>query len=395
VRDGYGKRFTGLLCSSLAAHAACIAALSPSLPQRKETRELATLWLETLPAPEPEPPPPAVVEPDPQPAASGSARRPTPRKPRAPQSQPAPAAIADVGPSLPLVAAEDSTPEGTVAVSDAVATAAGASEPQGPPAQLSLWLAPLELQRMVIVRSPSALLAALPGFRDILRGADIRPFEQLRTLRVFLPGFSAAKLTLAAEHVEGEAAIMQAAQRIAAAREQVPSWRRSSELQATAWLDGTSQDRGIAVHGSTFLIGPRRSLPGLLGEQAPGDQVDHLVKLRRGVVAAVTLYDVPRYLPLLQPCQLRNLRISVSAALRLHLQAEYDAAENAARSASCLTSLGEAADQLRTLRQLLKRATAAPDGSSRFELKTEVTDDEIARLLDELSWALRRARDAR
>jgi hypothetical protein len=86
----------------------------------------------------------------------------------------------------------------------------------------------------VIVRAPIALLQAVPGYRDMLRGSDVAPFANLQRLRVYLPGLSAQRLVLAGVHSGGEAELVRSAERIAATRERVPNWRGSSELRAAA-----------------------------------------------------------------------------------------------------------------------------------------------------------------
>jgi hypothetical protein len=412
VQDGYAKRFFSWLIGSTAAHAALFTALSGATPRNPATWDEydKPLWLEPASqfpasaAPEPQqllPQAQPKTQAQPQPEPQSAARKRVDGIRMGPVVPPLPA-VREPALDQPPTTASDAS--GTLAVdgsptaasdSDALdlpPSAASDTTPDSAPArpalppQLSLWLAPIELQRLVIVRSPSALLAALPGYRDILRGSDINPFDQLRALRVFLPGLSAERLMLAGVHSGGEAELMQAAERIARSRERVPSWRGSSQLRAAAWLDGSGFDRGLAVHGDAFAIGARRELPQLLGRDA---RVAALSKTKRGVLVVAALHDVAHYLPALRPCQLRSLRISISEALRLQLQAEYESAPDTARAATCLTSLGDATIPLRATRELLARATAGV-GSTHSQLRTEVTRDEIAKLLDEICWSLRR-----
>lgn len=242
---------------------------------------------------------------------------------------------------------------------------------------------------MVIVRSPSALLGTLPGYRDMLRGSDINAFANLERLRIFLPDISARQLTLAGMHAGGEPELMRAAERVAASRAQSTIWRGGSALRGTAWIDGSGYDRGLAVHGNAFLIGPRGALPRLLGDEAPGERVAELSKTRRGVLLLLELHAVDRYLPALQPCGLQSLRISVSVAQRLSVRARYASASQAAEAGTCLTRLSGASSELRLLRELLGRASPARHDELSL-LNTGVTHEEIARLLDELCWSLRR-----
>jgi hypothetical protein len=229
---------------------------------------------------------------------------------------------------------------------------------------------------------------SIPGYRDILRGSNIRPFTHLSRMRVVLPGLAAQELTIAAVHTGGESGVTQAAERIAAMRSRVLHWRGSYELRATDWVDGSGFDRCLAVHDGACLIGARTSLPRLLGDRAPSARVVNLSSMRRRVMLLVTIQDVTRYLPALQACELHSLRISVSTDMHLSITAEYQTPVSAAHAPACLESLQDPRRELHHTRAMLARADA-PSGSDRSQLKTGVTHDEIEELLDELCWSLR------
>lgn len=412
LQDGYRKRTAWLLIGSIAAHTWALAAVRASTTPHIESAPRQQLWLEALPAsqqqapPAPEPPPPETEIAEP--ARPSPHRVASPARARAPQPSvvvqqpdlPADAPVSEA-PGDPRAAEqapsssqdgssdEDGAPVGSRSSSFGVVGGTATGSARALPPQFSLWLTPPELQRMVIVRSPIALLAALPGYRDMLRGSDIAPFSNLRALRVFLPGLSAERLVLAGVHADGEDAIVRAAERVANARERVPSWRGPSTLRATSWLDGSGYDRGLAVQGDAFLIGARRELPRWLGQQSPSARVRQLSKSRHGVLVLAVVHEVTHYLPALGGCKLRNLRLSISNALRLHLSAEYETEESAAHAASCFAGLDEAVSQLRWTTELLSRATGV-SASTRTQLRTTITSEGIAKLLDEICWSLRR-----
>ena len=190
--------------------------------------------------------------------------------------------------------------------------------------------------QMALVRPGIALVMAVPGFRDMLRGSGIRPFVDLRLLRVSLHGLAAEQLTLAGVHGGGEQALLDVAERIAAMRNRKPLFRGDAELRASAWEDGTGVDRGLAVHGGAFVIAARTAMPGLLGTQQPAQQVPRLSSLRDRVALLLTVEDASRYLPGVQPCGLQALRASIAVSgerPRLALSAYYRAASLRTRRA--------------------------------------------------------------
>jgi uncharacterized protein YjbI with pentapeptide repeats len=160
--------------------------------------------------------------------------------------------------TLPMGPAGDGLASGASEADESQQTLAHETEPARPskpeprrerrPAQLSLWLDPKQFEHIALVRPGTAVLMAVPGFRDVLRGSNIRPFNDLERVRITLSGAEAEKLIVAGVHVGGEAAVRDAAKRVAAMRRQEPIWRGDSSLQATSWVDGTNVDRGLALH---------------------------------------------------------------------------------------------------------------------------------------------------
>lgn len=392
TRAGRLRGLAPFLLASCGAHALlAFSALLPGPRERVEARE--PVWLQSVSMPAPSPPPLA--------AAPEFAHTPEQaQKPRA-RSKPAASSTRPMartteqngeGPHLTAADAESGgVAQGAGADGDAT-SAPGASSAAPTPRkelapQLSLWLALEALQQLVIVRSPSALLAALPGYRDMLRGSDLLPFGNLQRLRVFMPGLSPERLVLAGVHRGGEPELMRAAQRVAASRERVPKWKGDASLRATSWVDGSGFDRGIAVHADAFLIGARTQLPRLLGEAQSSARVADLSSMRGDGLVLLALDAVERYVPALSACELRKLRLTVSRALQLQLTATYESAATAARAADCLASVPEAHGELSFVSALLTRARPHEQQS---RLNTGVTREDVARLLDELCWSLRR-----
>jgi hypothetical protein len=249
-----------------------------------------------------------------------------------------------------------------------------------------------QFTHLALVRPGTAVLMSMPGYRDMLRGSNIRPFVDLQRLRITLDGVAPERLTVAGVHVAGEPAVAAAARRVAAMRQQEPIWRGDSQLRATSWVDGSGVDRGLAVHDGAFVIAARDSLPALLGS-GEGERVTGMSRLRERVVLVVSIEDAARYLPSLQACALQALRVSIAASgdrPQLSVRGDYKAASFANAAPACLRGLGGDAAQLTVLIAWLSRAESAA-GSYSTKLNSGVTSEEIQQLLDELAWALRTA----
>lgn len=363
--------------------------------------EPTTLWMESVAEPAP------VVEPrEPEVAASPPAQPKPSARPhvKAKQPQPAPPTLpaADGDGSLAVPPGDaDSTSTGRDTDGDARGDAAEggsgtpppkpvrAREPQ--PAQLSLWLDIEQLQQLALVRPTTAFLVVVPGYSDMLLGANLRPFSDLARLSIRIASTSAASLTLAGVHNGGEDALRRAAERVAAMRRERPIWRGNSALRATAWVDGSRVDRGLAIHDGAFVIAPRTRMASLLGDRDPSARVAELSKLRARVVLTASIEDVPRYASELDGCGLAALHVSVATLgdeYRLALSASYADDRRAAAARTCTSE--HAGETSRLLRSWLADARA-PEGQYTTHLNTRVTHAEIERLLDELGWGLRHA----
>jgi hypothetical protein len=397
--------------ASAALHAMLVVASPFRQPHALASARAPSVWMESLP-PEPEPPPPAAPEPPVQPP---------PQKPRRVAPAPAPAKVAKTvtteaaAPSPPV---EDDaalglpTGEGTLAIGRE-GTGAGTGEGSGRgggtghgtgeataeperkqgPAQLSLWIDPSAFVRMGLMRPAIALLMSVPGYRDTLRGSGIQPFSDLQRLRIRMAGLAPERLAVAGVHTGGEPALVGVAERVAAMRNRQPVWRGDADLRATSWVDGSGVDRGLAVHGGAFVIAERSAMPAMLGAGGPADGVASLSRMREHVVVLLTIEDAARYLPVVQPCALQSLRVSVAESggrYRMTVNAHYRAASVADRAPSCLRALGAGAAEISNLVDWLARARSAP-GSFSASLQLEVTNDDVEELLDQLAWALRSA----
>jgi hypothetical protein len=396
--------------ASLVLHVLLVASLVGQRPDRAAAAE-TKVWMTAASAPEPpatpdrpEAPPKAPEKP------ARAARKSAPRRvaQKAPaETEPPPQTTSAAEPGAGPAAGE-----GTLAVaSEAPGPGAGGTgrgkgvgqpgsgeaggEPerkQGPP-QLSLWIDVQAFEQLALVRPGLALVTAVPGLRDMLRGSGLRPFVDLRQLRVSLSGVTAERLALAGVHDGGEKALLDTAGRIAAMRSQKPIWRGDDELRASSWVDGTGVDRGLAVHGGSFVIAARGAMPGLLGAQQPAKQLVGLSSMRERVALALTIEDAGRYLPGLQACALQALKLSVATngdSGRLNLTAYYRAASSAKAAHACLRGPGAGAAQLSGLVDWLGRAESA-QGRDSTHLEIGVTSAEIEQLLNALAWALRSA----
>jgi hypothetical protein len=232
---------------SLVLHAALFAVVVLRAPELPVTAAAPELWMEAAPPPvaEPPPAPPPVVTP-PSPAPTRSARAPRAPKSAAPPVSAAPELTAPVvdGPSSVAVTAGAGVNAvgSTGSPSDGrgrASTGGGAHEAERKPgpAQLSLWLEPARLDSLALARPTIALLMAMPGYADVLRGSGIRPLLDLQRLRLRLAGLAPERLVVAGVHHEGDRALVAAAERVAAMRDQAPVWRGDDDFRATSWVD--------------------------------------------------------------------------------------------------------------------------------------------------------------
>jgi hypothetical protein len=366
------------------------------------------LWLEpSVTRAEPAPPLPVQPPPAPPPPAPKTPRPVREPKATAPPQLAAPEVTAPVvdGPSSVAVtegdgsAALGSTGVPSAGGGTAATEGGGASEAvrkAGPP-QLSLWLELAAVERMALARPTLGLLMAVPGYADVLRGSGIRPLIDLQRVRVRLSGVTADRLLIAGVHHEGDAAVVAAAERVAAMRDAVPEWRGDDDFRATAWVDGSASDRGLAVHGGAFVIAPRTAMPELLGAKATAERVQGVSKLRDRVLALIAIEDAPRYLPSVAACALQAVRISFADGAdspRLSLAAHYETATRAREAGACLASAAtELGAQMPVLSSWLARAQAGEGGAS-AQLTMGVNSNDIEKLFNELAWALRSARRA-
>jgi hypothetical protein len=388
--------------ASLGLHLVLLAFLADG-PLEPEAPPPPPMWMETL-APKPEPPPPIEEPPPPPPPV----RKVAPEKPSvvraAPAPQPAPALKAPVvdGPSSVAVAPGESglgtsgssrAEQGKIGGTGDQAGGAVEAERAAGPAQLALAVEPQQLESLALVRPTIALLMAMPGYADILRGSGIQPLSDLSRVRVRVLGLAPERLTLAGVHVAGEAAVVSAAERIAAMRAQALDWRGDSDLRATAWVDGSGVDRGLAVQGGAFVIAGRAALPRLLDNRK--DAVRSASQLRERAFVDLWIEDAPRYLQGVEACGLQALRISIAAGgsgHRMLLTAQYKTA-SAARGAPACWRDADADASWKAIASFLARAEAG-EGTFGAQLTLGVTSDDIQRLFDELAWALRSARRA-
>jgi hypothetical protein len=394
---------------SIAAHGLAIGILLSRAPLRASdaTDSPKAAWFEVTRQAEPEPPEPAPPAPPPPtppvPLERPRSARATATKsrsvssPRVPSADERQGGLPDGEGTLLVGPAGDGLTSGSGDGAVQAAEPAAAASPATPeprrerrPAQLSLWIDPKQFEHLALLRPGIAVLMAVPGFRDVLRGSSIRPFDDLERLRVSIRGADPEKLMVAGVHVGGENAVRDAARRVAAMRRQEPIWRGDSKLQATSWVDGTTADRGLAVRDGAFLIGARSSMPALLGSSSE-DPVREASRLRKRVIILLTIDDAARYLPGASKCSLEAFRLSIAAqgdTQRISLRADYETSAAARAAAQCLRPVegGSAPDS--ELLGWLARAQVLPD-SSTTQLSTEVMNAQIQSLLDGLAWVLR------
>jgi len=267
----------------------------------------------------------------------------------------------------------------------------------GPP-QLSLWLDPQKIVQMVLISPVTTLLVSIPGYGDVLRGSQIRPFVNLKSLRVRLTTLASGRLVLAGQHSGGEQAILDAAQRVAAMRNQELVWRGDPALRATSWVDPSGADRGLAVHQGAFIIGPRTAMAALLKTDRPDKRVLRMSRLHARAYFALTIEDASRYLPGVDTCALQALRLSLKSngrgTNRLDLTADYRSALYATGASACFRGLQQGGSQLSILANWLARAQGSSSGYTR-KLQIGITSGDVEQLIDALSWSIRTARRVR
>lgn len=404
VRRGALREWAWILVSAVLHVWFVLGPRTSPLLAANASQQPSAAWFETMPAAQPEP---EVADP-PEPLPAEPQAEPTPVKrtrARTPQPAVSPIPVTEGGSGVdvettgePADTAEVGEAGGSGAAGEAQGSAAvsGDAEPvtqrSAGPAQLSMWMLPAELERLVLLRPMLTLLMAVPGYREVFRGSSIRPFSDLRLLRVFLAGLRAERLVVAGVHARGEDALVQAADRVAAMRSLEVDWRGDSDLRATSWIDNSGIDRGFAVHDAAFVIGPRERLPAILGAKAPGDRVVELSKLRRQVVMACLVEDAGVYLPALSACGLQSLQVSVAARgddLRMSLAANYASSAFAAAAAACLDE-SQTGPRTPNLIAWLKAASGAT-GSYSSQLRTSLSRVQVEHLFDEISAALRHA----
>lgn len=370
-----------------------------SLPDARVALQPSATWLESASGPLPAKPTetPVPIVPAPEPARVRTA------KTRASKPATTPIFASEVTDGTLGVSSGENAQNVEAGLPDGLGeqngSAAGSGEPEHVNertvgvTQLSVWLNRAELERLALLRPTLTLLMAVPGYRDVFRGSSIRPFTDLQLLRVFLIGLRPERLALAGVHARGEEGLLEAAERVAAMRSLEVEWRGDADLRATSWVDNSGIDRGLAMHRGAFLIGARESLPGLLGTSAPGARVMQLSKLRRDVVMAWVVEDAGAYLPGLTQCGVQALHVSVAARrdeMRMSLTAHYASSAFAARASTCLAELQGPMAHADHLIAWLQAASGSA-GSFTSQLRTSLTRNDVERLFDEISAALRHA----
>ncbi|HMI91316.1 MAG TPA: hypothetical protein VK509_08130, partial [Polyangiales bacterium] len=209
-------------------------------------------WMSAVEVVPPVPPPP---EPPPVPAAQPERTKPQPKRaarsqaaaaPSSPEPSPGPqgqglrvegeqgTAFASGESGLALGEGSGNGGPGS-GDGDGTGAKVAATEPEravGPP-DLSLWMDVETLGSRALVRPGLGFLMSVPGLREALRGSGIRPFIDLRSARIRVPGRAPERLALAGTHVGGEQALLSAAEGVAAMRGRQLNWRGGSDLRAS------------------------------------------------------------------------------------------------------------------------------------------------------------------
>lgn len=260
------------------------------------------------------------------------------------------------------------------------------------PSQFSLWLDPQKFVQMALISPVTTLLVSVPGYGDLIRGSQIRPFVDLISLRLRLTSFAPGQLVLAGRHKGGEQALLEAAQRIASMRNREPVWSGGPQLRSTSWVDGSGADRALAVHHGAFLIAPRATMATLLSVDPPQNRILEMSRLHKRAYFDLKVEDASRYLPEIGSCALQAIRLSLGSgtdsAARLELIANYKSAWHATRARACLQGLQKGGTQLSFLANWLATAEGSANSYTR-RLQIGIAIRDIDRLIDALSWAIR------
>ena len=189
-------------------------------------------------------------------------------------------AAVDAGPSSrPDGGAEGGTPRSPVA---------GHSlqpEQLPPGSQIALRVAFARLRGRPLAPEVSALLAAIPEWREALRGSGVRPLEDLDQVLVAHPGATLpggwpdpSRFAIAGAYRQGKEAIERIAERMAQRRSEPLQRRRIAGHPALRWRDDSNHERWVVPFpGGRFLLAARQDLPALLAMAAqPPSQHDEV-----------------------------------------------------------------------------------------------------------------------
>jgi len=185
-----------------------------------------------------------------------------PEPPSAPKEPKAklPKDFADAGaPDAQLADAsepDDGGPED--AARDAAPAVVGDAGPPGarlpPGAQIALRVDMSRIRQSPVVDDVRALLAAVPDWKALLDGSGIDPVTQLDRLLIATPNLQREKMVLAGRHFGGRHVVLEAVQRLAAARGVEAPWRTSRGVPIALWANADSTARVIALIGPNHFI---------------------------------------------------------------------------------------------------------------------------------------------
>ncbi len=145
-----------------------------------------------------------------------------------------------------------------------------------PGSQIALRVAFERLRGHPLAPEVSALLAAIPEWREALRGSGVAPLDDLDQVLVAHPGATLpggwpdpSRFAIAGAYRHGDGALAQVAERMARQREQPLRRRRLAGHEALRWWDDSGHERWVVPFpGGRFLLAARRDLPALLAMAA-------------------------------------------------------------------------------------------------------------------------------
>jgi hypothetical protein len=132
--------------------------------------------------------------------------------------------------------------------------------------QIALRLDVLRMRASPLADDIRGVFDAIPEWHALLDGSGIQPLEDLDRVLVASPNLERSRLIIAGRSTRDEAAIREAASRLASAAGSEASWRELDGVTVAAWRNQDPTERLIALVGPRhFVIAREEDIPRVLG----------------------------------------------------------------------------------------------------------------------------------